>query len=430
MAWQATGPQQPPTPTFGVLLGADGVTGRRSGIGRMTLEIARRLRDPSMLGPTLRNPARLADIALLIGDSVASADLLDHVTEAQDAPPSPACTALAHARAMASRCPSVVALHAWRLRRRLDHAARDMAQRIGGGVVYHEFNLIARPFDGATVVTVHDLSWRVDPALHPPERVSWIERRLPATLRQATRFVSVSEFTARTMVTELGIDRARIDVVPPGVSPMFRPIAADDAAPVLARHHLADRAYILAVSTLEPRKNFDRLLAAHARLPASLRARTPLVIAGGRGWGSSLDNDAAAQAQRDGSLRLLGHVPDADLVALYARAAVVAYPSLYEGFGLPVLEAMACAAPVVTSGTTALRDTAGDAALLVDPLDTDAIAAALHRVLGRHPTGRHVAQPRTNPRRTVHLGPNGRWNDRKLANRAGGIAAAPGQSRG
>ncbi len=228
---------------------------------------------------------------------------------------------------------------------------------------------------------MHDLSWRADPSLHPTERVNWIERRLPATLRQATRFVSVSDFTARAMVAELGIDRARIDVVPPGVSPMFRPMAADEAAPVLARHRLADRAYVLAVSTLEPRKNFDRLLAAHARLPAALRARTPLAIAGGRGWGRSLDNPAAAQAQRDGSLRLLGHVPDAELVALYARAAVVAYPSLYEGFGLPVLEAMACAVPVVTSATTALRDTAGHAALLVDPLDTDAIAAALHRAL-------------------------------------------------
>jgi len=383
MARQAVPRQEGATPTFGVLLGADGMTGRRSGIGRMTLEIARTLRDASLQGlslqsPSLCNPARLADIALLIGEKVAPADLLGSITEAPDAAPS---TVLTQIRAIARRCPSVVTLHTWRLRHRLNHAARVMARRIGGGVVYHETNLIARPFDGTTIVTVHDLSWRANPALHPPERVNWIERRLPATLRQATRFVSVSEFTARTMVTELGIDRARIDVVPPGVSAMFRPMQADDAAPVLARHRLADQAYILAVSTLEPRKNFDRLLAAHARLPATLRARTPLVIAGGRGWGSTLDDDDAAQAQRDGALRLLGHVPDADLVALYARAAVVAYPSLYEGFGLPVLEAMACAAPVVTSGTTALCDTAGDAALLVDPLDTDAIAAALRRVL-------------------------------------------------
>jgi alpha-1,3-rhamnosyl/mannosyltransferase len=356
---------------IGLLLGADGVTGRRSGVGRVTLEMAR----------TLRDPARHVDMALLIGDSVAPPGLLDHATESTTTPSGPLRAVVARARAVASRSATVVALHGWRLRRRLDHAARDMARRIGGGIVYHESNMIARPFDGATVVMVHDLSWRAHPALHAPEKVSWIERRLPATLRQATRFVSVSDFTARTMVTELGIDRARIDVVSPGVSPMFRPMDARDAASVLARHRLADRSYVLAVSTIEPRKNFDRLLAAHARLPLVLRARTPLVIAGGRGWGRALDDDLAARAQRDGSLRLLGHVPDADLVALYARAAVVAYPSLYEGFGLPVVEAMACGAPVVTSGSTALRDTAGDAALLVDPLDTDAIAVALRRAL-------------------------------------------------
>jgi alpha-1,3-rhamnosyl/mannosyltransferase len=356
---------------IGLLLGADGVTGRRSGVGRVTLEMAR----------TLRDPARHVDMALLIGDSVAPPDLLDRATESTTTPSGPLRAVLARARAVASRSATVVALHGWRLRRRLDYAARDMARRIGGGIVYHESNMIARPFDGATVVMVHDLSWRAHPALHAPEKVSWIERRLPATLRQATRFVSVSDFTARTMVTELGIDRARIDVVSPGVSPMFRPMDARDAAPVLARHRLADRSYVLAVSTIEPRKNFDRLLAAHARLPQALRARTPLVIAGGRGWGRALDDDLAARAQRDGSLRLLGHVPDAELVALYARAAVVAYPSLYEGFGLPVVEAMACGTPVVTSGSTALRDTAGDAALLVDPLDTDAIAVALRRAL-------------------------------------------------
>jgi len=376
MVRHGPGRQNGTTAGLGVLLGADGVTGRRSGIGRVTLEIARTLRNSSV-----GDPGRLAALALLIGDAVSPPDILDRATQAADAPPCRTRAMLAHARVVASRCPTVVKLHAWRLRRLLDHAARDMARRIGGGVVYHESNLIARPFDGATVVMMHDLSWRADPSLHPPERVAWIERRLPATLRQATRFVSVSEFTARTMTATLGIDRARIDVVSPGVSPVFRPMTAGDAARVLARHGLADRSYILAVSTIEPRKNFDRLLAAHARLPVALRSRTPLVIAGGRGWGRALDDDRAAQARRDGSLRLLGHIPDTELVALYARAAVVAYPSLYEGFGLPVLEAMACAAPVVTSDGTALRDTAGDAALLVDPLDTDAIAAALRRIL-------------------------------------------------
>jgi hypothetical protein len=149
---------------LGVLLGADGVTGRRSGIGRVTLEVAR----------ALRNPGKLADLALLIGDAVSPPDILDRAAQAADAPPCRTRAMLAHARIVASRCPTAVALHAWRLRRLLDHAARDMARRIGGKVVYHESNLIARPFDGATVVMMHDLAWRAHPALHPPERVAWI----------------------------------------------------------------------------------------------------------------------------------------------------------------------------------------------------------------------------------------------------------------
>jgi alpha-1,3-rhamnosyl/mannosyltransferase len=355
--------------SFGVLLGVDGIDRRRSGVGRVMLEMVRHLPGSD----------RLAALSLVLGNVVMPAAMFDAITEPCEARLPNASPGIVHN--LARRCPGVLALHGWRRRRRLDRAARDMSRRTGRAVLYHEANMIARPFTGPTVVTMHDLSWRAHPELYPPAFVAWIEGRLPATLRQATRFVSVSEFTARAMVTELGIDRRRIDVVSPGVSPVFRPMPAHEAVSALARFGLTDRGYMLAVSTVEPRKNFGRLLAAHACLPSRLRARTPLVIAGGRGWGHALDDDAAMRAQADGTLRLLGHVPDADLAALYARAAVVAYPSLYEGFGLPVLEAMACGTPVVTSDGTALRDTAGDAALLVDPLDIEAMAGALRRVL-------------------------------------------------
>jgi glycosyltransferase involved in cell wall biosynthesis len=106
-----------------------------------------------------------------------------------------------------------------------------------------------------------------------------------------------------------------------------------------------------------------------------------LVIAGRRGWGETLADAAAERGSRDGTLRLLGHVTDDELVALYARCATVAYVSLYEGFGLPVLEAMACGAPVIASRTTAVGETAGEAALLIDPEDTEEIAGALERIL-------------------------------------------------
>ena len=161
----------------------------------------------------------------------------------------------------------------------------------------------------------------------------------------------------------------------------FRPLSQEQAASVLGRFSLADRGFVLSISTLEPRKNFDRLLAAHAALPAALRARTPLVIAGGKGWGDVLSRPMAEAAVHDGSLRLLGHVGDADLAVLCARAAAFAYVSLYEGFGLPVVEAMAAGTPVLASRTTAVGEVAGDAALLVDPMDGPAITAGLRRLL-------------------------------------------------
>ncbi len=355
----------PPTPKFGLLLGADGVTGRRSGIGRQVFEVARLLRaDPSV-----------AEMALLIGERAESPDLLDRLGSAVAEPDT------SRARTALAAVPGLAAMRGLLVARRMRATAAAMRRRIGATVLYHEINTIARPFQGVTVVTVHDLSFRADPHLHPSARVAWMERRLPATLRQARRFVAVSAFTKREMMDRLGLPAQRIDVVEPGLSADFHPVAAAAAAAVLARFGLADRGYVLAVSTLEPRKNFDRLLAAHTLLPAPLRARFPLVIAGGRGWGETLPEAATARHRADGTLKLLGFIGDDDLVALYARAAVCAYPSLYEGFGLPALEAMACGAPLVTSDNSALADTAGDAALKVDPFDTDAIAGALRRVL-------------------------------------------------
>jgi alpha-1,3-rhamnosyl/mannosyltransferase len=352
-------------PKFGLLLGADGVTGRRSGIGRVILEVARQLRD---------DPA-IAEMALLIGARAESPGLLDRPDAAGDA------AVAGRIRVMLAGVPVLAALRGMAVRHRLGEVARAMRQRIAAPVLYHEMNTIARPFAGVTVVTVHDLSFRADPHLHPPARVAWMERRLPGTLRQARRFVAVSAFTKAEMVARLGVAADRIDVVPLGLSSDFRPQAAQAAAPVLDHFGLADRGYVLAVSTLEPRKNFDRLLAAHTLLPPALRMRFPLVIAGGRGWGSTLDTAATARHVADGTLRLPGFVGEEDLVALYARAAVVAYPSLYEGFGLPVLEAMACGTPLVASNDTAVAETAGDAALLVDPRDPAAIADGLRRVL-------------------------------------------------
>lgn len=372
---QATRPLvQPPADDLAqplnVVIGASSLQSRRSGVGRMTLEIIEAVQHrPELSGLRLLMAGRLhAPDVVLQRLAAASAD----PAASSDAP-----SLALRAKRLVANVPGVQRV------RRFKHQLVQRHDRAtdGAPVVYYEPNMITEVFEGPTVVTVNDLSWHHHPEYHPAERIEWIGRNLRRTLEAATRFVAISRFTASAMERELGIPASRIDVVPLAAGAQFRPRSAEDAAPALARHGLGDRGYILSVSTLEPRKNFDRLVAAHQALPAPLRRRFPLVIAGGAGWGSALASPAAEQARRDGSLRLLGHLPDADLLALYARAAVFAYVSIYEGFGLPVLEAMAAGTPVLASRTTATGETAGDAADLVDPVDVHAIAEGMRRVL-------------------------------------------------
>jgi glycosyltransferase involved in cell wall biosynthesis len=344
-----------PIPKMSVLIGAESLASRRSGVGRMTLEIARAAR----VSPSIEH------LALLLAEGLSGADILDHLDDPVSGP-RPVQPVPIPWKVAVGRVPGVQTL------RRIKHGGlnrkvRDLSRSCGGRLVYHEPNMIARPVALPTVVTMNDLSWHHEPSWHPVERLQWIDRNLKATLRQASRFVAISQFTKDVVVRDLGVSASRIDVIPLAPADDFRPISAVDAVETLARYELADHGYVFSISTIEPRKNFDRLLAAHLRLPAAIRRRAPLVIAGGKGWGSVLARPEADAAIRDGTVRLLGHVSDADLVVLCSRAAVFAYVSLYEGFGLPVVEAMAAASPVLASSTTAVGELATGAALTVDP---------------------------------------------------------------
>ena len=358
-----------PAAKLSVLIGAESLMLTRSGVGRMTFEIAR----AAWLSPEVATLTLLLEQSLSPVDSI---DMLDHQALGTALPPP---TPIPWKVAL-GRVPGVQTL------RRIKHGGlnrrlRELARQSGDRLVYHEPNMIARPIALPTVVTINDLSWHHQPGWHPSERLRWIHRNLPGTLRRARRFVAISQFTKDGAVRDLGVPAERVDVVPLAPAAEFAPVAAAAAAAVLQRFDLVDRSYVFSTSTLEPRKNFDRLLAAHGALPPRLRARAPLVIAGGKGWGDVLSHPQASAAIRDGSVRLLGHVTDADLVPLCARAAVFGYVSLYEGFGLPVVEAMAAGTPVLASSTTAVGELAGDAALQVDPEDTAAISAGLGRLL-------------------------------------------------
>jgi glycosyltransferase involved in cell wall biosynthesis len=235
------------------------------------------------------------------------------------------------------------------------------------------------------VVTVHDLGYRYYPTAHRAlDRwyLDWTTRR---HARRAAYVIADSEATRDDLCRYYGADRNRVRVVYPGRDEALLRVS-DPAALAAIRARCGIHAeYVLFLGTLQPRKNLSRLLEAFASLDAPEPASPQLVLAGKPGW---LHENLRAQVHRLGlSDRVVfaGYVPPTDKAALLSGALALAFPSLYEGFGMPVLEAMACGVPVLTSNVSSLPEVAGNAALLVNPLDTQAIAAGLSRVVNDAP---------------------------------------------
>jgi glycosyltransferase involved in cell wall biosynthesis len=205
-----------------------------------------------------------------------------------------------------------------------------------------------------------------------------MQRVVPRSLRRATHVLVDSYASRDDLVRLLGVDAGRITVLYPGVDARFRPLPARHTAPVRARLGLPER-FLLFVGTLEPRKNLVRLLEACAALPDPL----PLVIGGRRGWLYEDIFHAVARYGLDTRVHFLDFVADTDLPALYNLASAFVYPSLYEGFGLPAAEALACGTPVVTSDVASLPEVVGNAAILVNPLDSQAIAGGIMAALAQ-----------------------------------------------
>jgi glycosyltransferase involved in cell wall biosynthesis len=224
------------------------------------------------------------------------------------------------------------------------------------------------------VATVHDLAFRHHPDAYPAAGRRYHERSARIVADEAARILVPSEATARDLAGLYGVDRGRVTVTPLGVEPPAEPDRAGAAR--LLRDLGVRGPFLLAVGTLEPRKNLPRLLDAFGQTAGALPDHW-LVVAGPVGWGPRL-----RQPPDMARVRLAGPVGDSVLHALYQAADGLAYPSLYEGFGLPVLEAMAHGVPVLTSDRSSLPEVAGDAALLVDPEDREAIAAGLLRLAG------------------------------------------------
>jgi glycosyltransferase involved in cell wall biosynthesis len=251
---------------------------------------------------------------------------------------------------------------------------------VPGATLFHATEHLLLPLRGTpTVLTVHDLIFRRYPAHHKRLNRWYLNATMPLFCRRAGHIIAVSEQSKRDLIEAYGVSPDKITVIYEAADLRFCPQPAETVADVRARYSLPDR-YLLFVGTIEPRKNLGRVLAAFERLHAA-DLTGALVIVGKRGW---LYDDFFARLEESPAKQAVifpGFIPDADLPAVYAGAQVLAFPSEFEGFGLPVLEAMACGTPAVCSNTSSLPEVTGDAALLIDPVDVDALTDALRRVL-------------------------------------------------
>ena len=267
------------------------------------------------------------------------------------------------------------------LYRTLNPLMKAQALRGLGDHVFHGPNYYLPPFEGPSIVTIHDLSAYLWSESHPPERVRYMRAEIELSLKRASALITDTDYTRHEVARFFGWPLDKIFPIHLACSLDFHPRTADEAAPVLHAYRLTFQNYTLALGTIEPRKNIATLLTAYERLPEPLRQHCPLVLAGYTGWENASLHQTIQRAQQAGWLRYLGFVPDRDLPALLAGARVFAFPSLYEGFGLPVLEAMASGVPVIASNASTLPEVAGDAALFHDPQDGDALRTLLIRGL-------------------------------------------------
>lgn len=259
------------------------------------------------------------------------------------------------------------------------------ADRLCGGVdVYHSPDFVLPTLQRARgILTVHDLAFIIQPECADPKLRAYLEDVVPRSAERADFIIADSENTRNDVVVLLGAPPDRVAVVPGGVEPRFAQVT-DASLLRRAREHLGvgDDPFILAVGLIEPRKNLNRLMDAFAELKRSgFIPQHKLVLAGGRGWlvQGILDHHQSSPVRDD--VLFPGFVSDDLLPAVYSAADVFAFPSVYEGFGLPVLEAMGCGTPVVASRASCIPEVAEGAALLVDPTDVSGLAGALLRAI-------------------------------------------------
>ncbi|MCS7051142.1 MAG: glycosyltransferase family 4 protein, partial [Thermomicrobium sp.] len=241
-------------------------------------------------------------------------------------------------------------------------------------LVHGPVNVVPLAGGRPTVVTVHDLAFLHFPTHYPASKRWYLQLMTGASVRRARMVIAVSEATRRDVVQAYGVTPERVVVVPNGIDPHWCRVPDEELARWRDRNGVPER-FILFVGTLQPRKNLVTLLEAYARLGPDFS--WPLFVVGAPGWLESPIYRRVEELGLTGRVRFVGYAPPEELRAWYSAATLFVYPSVYEGFGLPVLEAMACGVPVIAADRSALPEVAGEAAVLADPTDPQALATAM-----------------------------------------------------
>ncbi len=246
--------------------------------------------------------------------------------------------------------------------------------------LYHEPNFIPLPADCPTITTLHDLSVLLHPEWHPADRVAYYEQHFRRALDSCVHFLTVSDFCRQEVIRMLNLPPERVTRVYNGFRPGLGPLPAERVRAVLDHLGLPPR-YLLYLGTIEPRKNVLLLMQAYCALPANVRAEWPLVLVGGWGWNAAPVADYLHAVGRSHGVLHLGYLAEEHLAAVYNGARALLYPSLYEGFGLPPLEMMACGGAVLASTAGALVETVGSQGHLLPAEDLDGWRQAMLRVV-------------------------------------------------
>ena len=351
-----------------VILGADALRPPLTGIGRYAYELASRLERHDDIARV-----RYFSLGRWVDDPLQG---LDEKSSSSGAGSGIAVSERKTLRTRLAKIPLMVRVYGrvtpklfgWRLR------GNEKA-------IYHSPNYIVPPFPGRTLSTVLDLSHILFPQFHPPARVDYLNLTLGPSLARTDHVIAISHQVRQEIIERQLMPPERVTAIHLAADASFRPHNAQMLEPAMQALGLQARQYSLFVGTVEPRKNVERLIQAYERLPMEMRRGWPLVVAGGQGWDSSAVHARMAKAQAEGWLRYMAFIDQRWLPALYAGARLMAYPSLYEGFGLPIIESMASGTPVLTSNTSCMPEVADGAARLVDPWDIEALSCALAECL-------------------------------------------------